>query len=60
MGEGRTKQWETGTLVFLFFCGRDLWKGEGGGGVHGVNKMDTTGTFGSFHHRDFQEGMQGI
>ena len=38
MGEGRTKQWETETLG-------DLWKGEGWGGVHGVNKMDATGTF---------------
>ena len=28
-----------------------LWKGEGWGGVHRVNKM---------YYRDFQEGKQGI
>ena len=38
MGEGRTKQWGTETSG-------DLWKGEGWDGEHGVNKMDTTGTF---------------
>ena len=38
MGEGRTKQCGTEILG-------DLWKGEEWGGVHGVNKMDTTGTF---------------
>jgi len=36
-GEERTKEWGTEIL--------DLWKGEGWGGEHGVNKMDTTGTF---------------
>ena len=35
----RTKQWGTETLG-------DLWMGEGWGGVHGVNKMDTTRTSG--------------
>ena len=39
---------------------RDLWKGEGWGGVHRVNKMDTTAAFRSLHDRDFQEGKQGI
>ena len=53
MGEGQTKQWGTKTLG-------NLSKGEGWGGVHGANKMDTTGTFRSLHDRDFQEGMQGI
>ena len=53
MGEGSTKQWGTETFV-------DLWKGEGWGGVHGVNKMDTIGIFTSLHDRDFQEGKQGI
>ena len=52
-GEGRTKQWEAETLG-------DLWKGEGLGGVHMVNKMDTTGTFRSLHDKDFHEGKQGI
>ena len=41
-GEGRAKQW--GTELF-----GDLWKGEGWGGVHRVNKMDTTGTFRTLH-----------
>ena len=36
VGEGRTKQWGTETL--------DMWKGEGLGGVHRVNKTDTTET----------------
>ena len=30
----------------------DLWKGEGCGGEHGVSKMNTTGTFRSFHDRE--------
>ena len=34
---------------------RSLWKGEGWGGVHGVNKMDTTGTF----HVLTQQGLSG-
>jgi len=37
--------------MFLCICGGDGW-----GGVHRVNKMDTTGTFTSLHYRDFQEG----
>ena len=37
-GEGRTKHWGTETLG-------DLWKAEGWGVVHRVNKMDTTRTF---------------
>ena len=38
MREERTiEQWGTDTLG-------NLWKGEGWGGVHRVNKMDTTGT----------------
>ena len=45
MGEGRKKQWGTETLG-------DLWKGEGWGGDHGVNKMDTTGTFRTLHDRE--------
>jgi len=40
-GEERTKEWGTEIL--------DLWKGEGWGGEHGVNKMDTTGTFRTLH-----------
>ena len=44
MGDGRTKQWGTETL--------DLWKGEGWDGVHGVNKMDTTGTFRTLQDRE--------
>ena len=32
----------------------------GGGNVHRVNNMDTTGTFKFFHDRDLQEGKQGI
>ena len=32
---------------------------EGRGGVHRVNKMDTTRTFISLHDRDFQEGKAG-
>ena len=53
VGERRTKQWGTETFG-------DLWKGEGWGGVHSVNNMDTTGTFRSLHDGDFQEGKQGI
>ena len=41
---GRTKQWGTET--------GDLWKGEGWGGEHGVNKMDTTATFRTLHDRE--------
>ena len=52
-GEGRTKQCGTETFG-------DLWKGEGWGGVHKENKMDTTRTFRSLQSRDFQEGKQGI
>ena len=36
----------------------DLWKREGWGGVHRVNKMDTTRAFKSLHDRDFPEGKQ--
>ena len=43
-GEGRTKQWGTESL--------DLLKGEGWDGAHGVNKMDTTGTFRTLHDRE--------
>ena len=53
VGEGRKKQWVTEIRG-------DLWKGEGWGRVHRVNKMDTTGTFRSLHDRDFLEGKQGI
>ena len=35
----RTKQWGTETI-------RDLWKGEGWGGDHGVYKMDIQGLSG--------------
>ena len=45
VGERRTKQCGTETLG-------DLWKREGWGGVHWVNKMDATGTFRSLHDRD--------
>ena len=38
MGKRSRKQWGTET--------GELWKGEGWGGVQGVNKMDTTGTQG--------------
>ena len=38
VGVERTKQWGTESLG-------DLWKGEGWGGEHGVNKVDTIGTF---------------
>ena len=34
----------------------DLWKGEGWGGVHRVNKMDTTGTFRK-ESREFEGGV---
>ena len=51
-GEGRTKQWGTETLG-------DLWKGEGWGGVNGVNKMDTTGTFRK-ESRKFNRGGFGV
>ena len=37
----------------------DLWKGEGGGGAHGVYKMDTTGTFRK-ESREFEGGGFGI
>ena len=37
-----------------------MWKGDGWGGVHRVNKMDTTGTSRSLHDREFQEGKQKI
>ena len=50
-GVGRTKQWGTETLG-------DLWKGEGWGGIHGVNKMDTTGTFRE-ENREFEGGGLG-
>ena len=43
-----TKQWGTETIG-------DLWKGEGWGGVHRVNKMDTTGTFRK-KSREFEGG----
>ena len=49
MEEGRTKEWGTEILG-------DLWNGEGCGRVHGVNKMDTTGTSRSLHDRDLKEG----
>ena len=44
VGEGRTKQWGTGTLG-------DLWKAEGWGGEDGGYKWTS---------EDFQEGKQGI
>ena len=53
VGEGREKnQWRTGT------CG-DLWKGEGWGRVHRVNKMDTTRTFRK-EGREFEGGGFGV
>ena len=36
-----------------------MWKGEGWGGVHGVNKMDTTGTFRK-DNREFEGGGFGV
>ena len=37
----------------------DLWKGEGWGGIYGVNKMDTTGTFRE-ESREFEGGGFGL
>ena len=51
-GEGNTKQWGTETLG-------GLWKGKGWGGEHGVNKMDTTGTFRK-ESREFEGGGFGM
>ena len=45
---GRTKQWGTETFG-------DLWKGEGWGGEHVVNKMDITVTFRK-ESREFEGG----
>ena len=45
------QQWGTATL--------DLWKGKGSGRVHGVNKMDTTGTFRK-ENREFEGGGFGV
>ena len=52
MGEGSTKQWGIEPLG-------DLWKGEGWGRVHGINKMDTTGTFRK-ESREFEGGGFGV
>ena len=52
-GRGSTKQWGTKTLG-------DLWKEEGWGRVHRVNKMDTTGTLRSLQYRDFEGGGFGV
>ena len=38
VGKRSTKQWGTETIGYM-------WKGEGWGRVHRVNKMDITGTF---------------
>ena len=54
MGEGSTKQWGTETLG-LEICGRE----RDGGGVHGVNKMDTTGTFRK-ENREFEGDAFGV
>ena len=51
VGEGRTKQCVTET--------RDRWKGEGWGGVHRVNNLDTTGTFRK-ESREFEGGVFGV
>ena len=37
----------------------DLWKGEGWGGVHGVYKMDTSGTFRK-ENRELERGGFGV
>ena len=52
MGEGSTKRWGIDTLG-------DLWKGEGWGRVHAVNKMDTTGTFRK-ESREYERGGFGV
>ena len=52
MGEGSTKRWGIETFG-------DLWKGERWGGVHGVNKMYTTGTFRK-KSREFEGGGFGV
>ena len=52
MGEESTKQWGTETLG-------DLWKGEEWGGVHGVYKLDITGTFRK-ESREFEGGGWGM
>ena len=48
----RTKLWGAKTLG-------DLWKEEGWGREHGVNKMDTTGTFRK-ESREFEGGGLGV
>ena len=52
MGEGSTKQWGTETLG-------DLWMGEKWGSVHGLNMMDTIGTFRK-ESREFEGGGLGV
>ena len=51
-GMHNNKQW--GTQRF------DLWKGEGWDGAHGVNKMDTTGTFRTLHNTELSGRKAGI
>ena len=52
MGEGSTKKLGTETIG-------DLWKVEGWGGEHGVNKMDIIGTFRK-ENREFEGGGFGV
>ena len=51
-GEGRKIKWGTETLL-------DLWKGEGWGGEHRVNKIHTTGTFRK-ESREIEGGAFGV
>ena len=58
MGAGDEGWKREGKTVWTIDMRRSV--GEGWGGVHRVNTMDTTGTVRSLHDRDFQEGKQGI
>ena len=53
-GAGEGSQQQQGTVAL-----RDLWKGEGWGWVHRVNKMDTPGTFRK-ENREFEGGGFGV